>query len=296
MKNASSTHSSTHKTTTAASIARAIVKSNLVLLPLLAAGCATQRANIIAYELLPPPLPVERRVSLGTIKVVGGDTKPVFWFRRPTGFGATAGDGFKSGLVAGGHIANVVWKVQRSVFGEYGNHPFFLAGDVGLSMATSVALAPVGAVVNLPQAVPKGESRTFENMFARVEADGVIQESLRQRTCQMASQKAARVCGPTASNAASDETEEADTLLIIQVREVNVAALEGWGSPLMLVIKVNARLVRVRDGLELYRCPLEYRSKSERFTEWSAHDGAGFLRELDHACESLAAKIGRQMF
>jgi hypothetical protein len=267
--------------------------SGLAILLLLQAGCATQFPE--PYELIPNPPSPQVRAKLGRVKLVASQTRPVFEFRRPSTIGESVGSGVKGGLSSGLPIMGAVPEVYDIFLDQTG---MLAVAMVGLGAATSIVGAPVGGLVGLTvnKGVSKKKIRTFENTLAVIEANGVIQQTVRQRAQQAAREQAPYLFDVPAAQITPAETEQADTLLEISVQEVSVAALDGRGSPLMLVIKVNARLVEMQSGRELYHCPLVYRSKSGCFKEWSENNAAAFLQEVNRGCDILAGKIVKQMF
>jgi len=79
---------------------------------------------------------------------------------------------------------------------------------------------------------------------------------------------------------------------------VIIAALsgaEGVNPSLALNVQAQATLYRVRDGVEMYRCPIKYRSKGFQFTEWAANDARLFRREMRACYEQMSQAVVDQL-
>jgi len=78
---------------------------------------------------------------------------------------------------------------------------------------------------------------------------------------------------------------------------VEGAALGGTGginSKLALCVEAKATL-RSGNGEQLYSCPVQYRSKEGRFTEWAANDAHLFRNELKECYQTLGTAIVDQL-
>jgi hypothetical protein len=86
-----------------------------------------------------------------------------------------------------------------------------------------------------------------------------------------------------------------DTLLEIQLL---YPALNGEGTmnpPMVFSTEVRVRLMRVRDGDDLYSFSMKYRSSERKFTDWAANNARGLHDELDQFSQVAAATIVHQL-
>jgi hypothetical protein len=89
----------------------------------------------------------------------------------------------------------------------------------------------------------------------------------------------------------SSATRLAGTAIQIRITE---AALRGEGDynpRLSLSVKGEADLVRLSDGVKLCSFPMEYRSKSHRYTTWAAKDADLFRKELKRGYSELGKAL-----
>ena len=71
-----------------------------------------------------------------------------------------------------------------------------------------------------------------------------------------------------------------DTVLEIHVLTAALKDGGGINSRLSLWVDARATLLRAGDGQEIYSCPVQYRSKARKFTDWAAKDAQLFRDEL----------------
>ena len=89
--------------------------------------------------------------------------------------------------------------------------------------------------------------------------------------------------------------EEVDTALEIQVISATLAGKEGVNPPMALCVEAEARLLRARDGQEIYSCPIHYRSQERKYVQWAAHDAQLFRQELQTCYRELGTIIVNQL-
>lgn len=86
-----------------------------------------------------------------------------------------------------------------------------------------------------------------------------------------------------------------DTALEIHVVSAALKGKSGINPPLAVCIDAKATLFRVRDGAELYTCPIHYRSENRKFVEWAAGDARLFREELKRCYQQMGNSLVEQL-
>lgn len=81
------------------------------------------------------------------------------------------------------------------------------------------------------------------------------------------------------------------TVLEIQVGRAALTGAGGVNPSLALCVEAEATLLRVEDGLELYRCPVHYRGEKRKFDQWAASDARLFREELQQCYREVSRTI-----
>jgi hypothetical protein len=157
---------------------------------------------------------------------------------------------------------------------------------VAFGVGTSAVLAPVGLVAMLPNSASRKDVDAFEHQLNKPD----VTRSFGQTLCHRLVTNVATIF-PSQEAAAHP-----DTILELNVREFNVSALTRPHAPLLMTIRVQARLLRASDRTQLYLFPLEYRARCNSMNEWSKDDGAEFIRQVELARENISLKIIDQLF
>jgi hypothetical protein len=87
----------------------------------------------------------------------------------------------------------------------------------------------------------------------------------------------------------------AETGLEIHVISARLAGKDGVNRPMALCVEAEARLLRAWDGEEIYSCPIRYRSREHKFTQWAAKDAELFRQELQGCYRELGKRIVEQL-
>ena len=283
----------------------------LALLPGLV-GCTTpNRARS------PVPGAAVLNVPLGTVGIIATSTVSGFRYQRPRQKGITA-DGqawaekgfwlgmdrqsFQGGnegalafavpMVAGlviGTIAGMVHDTGNAVTGV--SQKRLAVADASMDRFISetrfqeVLCASVGAEVRrrmpLPVTVvkkpfPQGQEKEFSKM-----------------SCIMAGTLAWLPPGQTPRGYL--EGQAIDTVLEIRVHEHGLRGKPGSNPNLRLVADVEARLIRLQDGAELYRCRMNRQGTARKYTDWTEDDARALRSETAACCQSLAQQIVEEM-
>ena len=176
---------------------------------------------------------------------------------------------------------------------------FFAGRDLDRAVYFGTA-APVGAFGAMALSRPAPQSKKAGASFREAVAEQNIQKNLRDRVAKLLEMKSRSrshmteepfMLAANTNGAKRRETARVDTLLDIQIKRVSVTALESPRTPLVLVVPVNIRLIRVRDGAVLYEGCMQYDTKPHSFKDWSAAGGQQFRAELYQCSRALAEQI-----
>jgi len=92
------------------------------------------------------------------------------------------------------------------------------------------------------------------------------------------------------------ETQGADTILEITVREFHLRGNGPINPPFRLIVGVRARLLRVGDFAEIRDKTFQYESRDRTFLEWAADNAQPLRNEFDGVTGHLARDIIVRMF
>jgi hypothetical protein len=95
--------------------------------------------------------------------------------------------------------------------------------------------------------------------------------------------------------AASMPSQDADTVLEVQVRSAALTGEGGVNPSLALCLEARATLFRVSDHVELYSCPVHYRGEKRKFTKWAANDARLFRQELKRCYHDVSTTMVDQL-
>ena len=248
-----------------------------------------------------PPLAEDVRAQLGTVGLVTPGFQPEFDYRPPGQNGtqgALAGAG--SGLLIGTLGA-------AGCFFSMGQ----LLGACALGLATPY-LAVRFAVDRTERGVSGEAIEEAEGALKAALDDLSLQELLKAKILQSARVDTPLIAAPASGPRRPSETvqygslagEGVDTTLELTVLEVGLglptskaaAGSSLWepGNPdpmLQLRVVAQGRLIRTRDGVELYAYKDTQISGAERFTEWAADGARRFRDDLDAVCGSFAKDL-----
>src|SRR5512140_1760360 len=238
------------------------------------------------------PVPSEAdRASLRSIGVASAGYLPEVTFAVPAkgpGQGALAGMGM---------AFSAAFQAMASG-GPYG---------MAVAIAMGAVLAPAGALIGASSAMPLVEARTSQAMLHAALAELKIQESLRDRLIAEAREEAGsrsfRIAegGPAAPAEKPAYTPSAfhgtDYILEVRCKRLGLRT-STWGTdpPMEFFMEAGLRLVRIRDGAELWSRALSHHSQARRLSEW-AEDGGKRLKEtFERAYGEIAEKTVEEVF
>jgi len=85
------------------------------------------------------------------------------------------------------------------------------------------------------------------------------------------------------------------TSLELSVQKVALTGPGGSNSKVALYVEAQATLLPAQGGQQLYSCPLRYRSRERKLTEWAANDARLFREELQHCYDELGQAIAGRL-
>ena len=256
----------------------------LLLVPLLAVGGCAHR--------MPGPVPSEAdRATLGTVGIASATYIPEISFLVPAkGAGQGALIGTSTGFTA----------PFQGLAGA-GPYGIFVAAAMG------VVLAPFGAMIGASNAMPLEEARSSETALRKALAELEIQESLRDRLIAEAKGKVGtrsfRIvdggpAGPSEKPTyAPSAFERMDSVLEVRCTRLGLRT-QTWGTdpPMEFFLEAKLRLVRVRDGAELWSRTLSHRSEAHRLPEWAEDGGKPLKEAFVQAYGEIAEKTVEEVF
>ncbi len=268
---------------------------------LVQAGCATGLAPVPPRSL--PSLPPEIRAQLGRVGVVSGRFVPATVVERPA---AGKVRGAAKGAAAGalGVTAGMAGAAAFSRVGCSGEG-CALAAVIGLGVLIGAATVGtvVGAIVGAVTTESAVKAREAQAALQHAYAELNIQQTLRDRIVSIARAEAQFDLIPVADPSPADPdvdvdyrplvAQDLDTVFEVSVTGLGLTGDRSVNPPLALSATTRIRVIRSRDGAELYRHDLPYRNGSRKFVEWAANDAAAFREALDAAYTDISRQIIR---
>lgn len=250
-------------------------------------GCGTPSPRWI----LPPPPAEEIRARLGRVVVRIDDEVPAGCLEPPISSwrGAmTYGGVMGMAAVAAVGLA-IAGSVGRGAGG--GEGACLVAAFVAVVLAATAVLVPAGACLGslwgLSQGPSGEEIARGRVVLARAVRTSAVADRLRDGLLD-----AARI----RTEAVVAAEGPADTLLLLGRPRVVLGGPWRIDPPLTLHADVRVRLVRVRDGAELYAAGFGMIGSSRPFAEWTADGGAGLVAELSSGTAGFPERIVEEIF
>jgi hypothetical protein len=247
---------------------------------LLVSGCATQQpAGVTRGDELPLAEPL--RLQLGTIALVAASGPAAVSFDKADGQIETFGD--RAGVAAAGVLDPSGLSSEPVIQA--------VAGAVGFVMAPAAALtAGISAHQRLePERLSGCESNLLHQMNTMA-----AQERFQDWVGKTADEKTRRRLVPVDLTDQAAGRPSADTMLETQVRELRLERTGKSDSSYALRIKANVRLSRTADGAVLYERPVEYRSGTCLFLDWTLSDS--ILRVAETGYREMAERVVDMLF
>lgn len=261
-------------------------------------GCALTK-----YYTLPPIPPEEARDQFVTIGIVPARFIPESNFNtfakgRLSGTGKGAAGGAAAGALGG---AGMALGLGAAGLGPAGVLllPFFAAGGAVIGGVT-------GGVAGTVKAVPEAKAEEIETAINNALAELRIQETMTEHIVKSGKEittfhfNLLEGQGPASHkekiNYSFLKEKGIDTVFEVSVKSIGFEGGKGEDPLIALFMTVSTRLIRVKDGTEIYSGAFEYKSKARKFTTW-ADDSARLLREEFERCyKDLATRIVEEPF
>jgi hypothetical protein len=169
-------------------------------------------------------------------------------------------------------------------------------GDfAGIAIVILPIAALVGGTVGGMRGTPEAEAQAEWQVLSNACATLDFQRALR-RDVIMAMGKYTRVPVVQAGRSGVSTQRTADTLLELSVLQAGLAGKNFKNSPMTVFLTVQARLVRLSDGQELYKHVWMQTGSKKPYSLWASRDASLFRKELAYACRNVAVQMVREMF
>ena len=239
----------------------------LGILPLLVlCGCAGDLARN-PYHSPPPTEAIRARLGRVAIQTVSTETQTKLVKPYTPGQAAAAEAWEALGEIPGGSGGGVVVLVPFAVL--------------------------AGGIVGGMRGTPKGEIDPAWNGLYNACYEVDFQETVR-RNVTAAMRKYTRQ--PVAQTGQARNVPHADSMLEINVLQAGLAGTKYKGAGLNIFLQVQARLVSLPDGTELYKHIWLHNSDERTFNAWAAQDARQFRQGLAVASRDVADDMVREIF
>ena len=222
----------------------------------------------------PPPTP-EVRASLGRVAVQSASSVTHAGVEKP----------YTPGKAAAAGAMEAISGIGSSGGGDY----------AGVAIVLLPIAAVVGGTVGGMHGTPEAEAQTEWQVLSNTCDTLDFQRALR-RDVILAMEKYTRIPVVHAGKSGVLTQRTADTLLEVSVLQAGLAGRKYKNSPMTVFLKVQARLVRLSDGQELYRHVWMQTGSQRTYSQWANRDALLFRKELAYACRKVAVQMIREMF
>jgi hypothetical protein len=174
---------------------------------------------------------------------------------------------------------------------------------LGVLIGAATVGAVTGAVIGAVTTESALKAREAEVALQYALAELKIQETLRNRLVTIARDEAqvefAEVADPSPTDPGVDvdyrplAEQGIDTILEVSVTRLGLIGEGSANPPLALSTTTRIRLIRTKDGAELYHQELTHRSGSRKFVEWAADDARAFREAINATYTGVAREIVR---
>jgi hypothetical protein len=243
-------------------------------------GCAThQPAGVIRGDAT--PLPESLRFRLGTIALAAAPEPAEVSFDKAKGRIETFGD--RAGVAAARTLDT------SGVSGE----PIIqaVAGAAGFVMAPVVALTE--GILASQRLEPDRLAICESNLLCQMNTMAA-QERFQNWVSKTADEKTRRRLILVEGTNTTASQPCAESLLETRVREMRLERTGKGDSSYALLIKALVRLSRTADGAVLYERPVEYRSGTCLFLDWTLSDSIQRVAETGY--REMAERVVEQLF
>jgi hypothetical protein len=241
--------------------------------------------------------------QLGKMGVVSGRFVPATVVERPAA-GKVRGAAKGAAVGALGGAAAAAEGLRFSRGGCSGDACGFVAVVmlgvlIGAATVGAATGAVIGAVTTESAVKAREATAALQHAFAELQ----IQQTLRDRLVTIARDEAQLDLMPVADPSPADPDVDVDyrplaaqgmdTILEVSMTQLGLTGDRSVNPPLELSMTTRIRLIRSRDGAELYHQELNNRSESRKFVEWAANDAEAFREAMDAAYTDVSREIVR---
>ena len=250
----------------------------------------------------PKPVSEEMRSEFGRIGILSATSAPKVHFYPEFAKGrlSGAGIGFSAGLGTGMLYGAVCGAAASTPSGGI-LIPFLAAGGAAIGGAIG---GVYGGIKGANYAVPKKEARRIEaavqNAFdgksiQRIMAAGVFKNSLELPDYTFVLLEEDLVISKPC-DLSSPNKGGIDTVLELNVKGGGFKEGRGKNPVTTLFMKVHTRLIRTKDGREIYSREFEYKSPKHSSADWFDADARLLRDEIDNCFKELSGQIVEELF
>ncbi len=253
----------------------------------------------------PKPVSQEMRAQFGTIGIVSATSNPKIQFHPE----------FAKGRLSGAAIGTAIGTGSGALFGlslmAYGGSCTGQGCEAVLIVAAASAAiggvvgGVVGGIKGSANAVPKKEAQkieaTVKNAFDGISiqktmASGVYKNSLElpNYAFVLLDEEDFIISSPYDFTFLNEKG--IDTLLELNVKGGGFKEGRGKNPLITLFMKVHTRLIRTKDGGEIYSREFEYKSSRHGSADWFDMDARLLRDEMDNCFKELPKQVVEELF
>ena len=251
---------------------------------------AAQRVSVIA----PPALSESVRSQLGTIGVVTPDAVTQYSFEKSSGKAGYASDGAATARYE-------MFDLAREQMGLPYVGPLIAASTIALTpIAAVIGSAKASTEMVSPEEFAKSEDELTEALAGLGLSARLRKEFLRAADCKLYYPFRVREVVPAILGGNDDQQSLAnrgiETSLELWVENVRLQRVSSSHASYALFIDARTRLVRTQDRTVLYDQPLQFRSGTSSFIDWTHNKGEPMRSVAGAGCRHLAEIMVEQLF
>jgi hypothetical protein len=251
---------------------------------------------------LPPPPSEEAMKQLGTVGIVPARFLPEYTFDTfGKGRFSGAGKGAAAGTAAGAIDGLYMTGATALTF------PPLAALFLPIFVATGAAIGAVaGGVVGTVNAVSGAKAEEIDTLIRNALAELKIQETMAGHIMQAGQNipenrfEVVSGYGPVNDNERPDyrflKEKDMSAVLEVKVNKLGFEGGRGSDPEITFFMNVQARLIQVPDGIEIYSGIFEHKSKHLKVSTWADNDAQLLREEVEQSYRDLAGRIMEELF
>jgi len=268
---------------------------------ILLSGCAITNPHSFSS-----PVPEEVRKQIRHVFIVPAKFEPQIDYHPAVAKGRDAGaaKGAAAGAAAGAAIG-ATWGAGLAVESGWGILllPFFIGGGAVIGGTTGGITAGIqGAIGSVPEETAKQAEETVDNALVKMDVQGAMAEHVYVAGNDLTIYKFTIIkkIGPGSPEEMPDyrTLKLKSNCTILEVRVISLGFKGGKGSNpyISIDMKVNARVIDVTSGQEIYSDIWHYVSREHPISEWVENNAQLLHDEFEHCYHSLAENIIEKIF